>query len=108
MSRPLVAAIIAMVGCAPAAELGAEPTPHASTALSERHVIEVVRPPYSGSFIINGTQFTAKTPACSRWNAGEPVRLVAGEWHGWCNSAVFYNLARHQSCEMWCGSLWLY
>ncbi len=30
----------------------------------ERHVIEVVQPPSSGNFIINGTRFTAKTAAC--------------------------------------------
>ena len=35
----------------------------------ERHVIEVVQPPYSGNFIINGTRFTAKTAACTRWAA---------------------------------------
>ena len=37
----------------------------------ERHVIEVVQPPWSGNFIINGSRFTAKTPACWRWAAGE-------------------------------------
>jgi hypothetical protein len=106
MSRPILAAIIAVLGPASAvsAELGAEPARHAYTGLPpERHVIELVRPPYSGSFIINGMPFIAKTPACWNWNAGEPVTLIAGEWHGLCDSAVFYNLARHRSCEMWCG-----
>ncbi len=28
---------------------------------AERHVIEVVQPPYSGNFIINGARFTART-----------------------------------------------
>jgi hypothetical protein len=68
----------------------------------ERHVIEVVRPPYGGSFIINGAAFTAKTPACWNWTAGERVRLVSGDWRGWCRSAVFYNFARHHACDMWC------
>src|SRR5262245_22052627 len=43
----------------------------------EQHVIEVVQPPYSGNFIINGTRFTARTPACFSWAAGERIRLVA-------------------------------
>ena len=29
----------------------------------EQHVIEVVQPPYSGNFIINGARFTAGSPA---------------------------------------------
>jgi hypothetical protein len=68
----------------------------------ERHVIEVVQPPYSGNFIINGTAFTAKTAACTRWAAGERIRLIAGDWHGRCVDAVFYNYYRRSSCEMWC------
>jgi hypothetical protein len=68
----------------------------------ERHVIEVVQPPYSGNFIINGARFTAKTAACWRWAAGERIRLVAGDWNGRCVDAVFYNFYRHSTCEMWC------
>jgi hypothetical protein len=111
MSRSLLVLIIAALGCGPAgsADLGVEAQPHAGAGLPpERHVIEVVRPPYSGSFIINGKAFIAKTPACWSWSAGERVTLLAGEWHAVCESAVFYNLARHQSCEMWCGWLGLY
>jgi hypothetical protein len=69
----------------------------------ERHVVEVVSPPSSGRFIINGTGFLGKTPACFGWAAGERIRLVAGDWHGQCVEAVFYNYARHNTCEMWCG-----
>ena len=53
----------------------------------ERHVIEVVQPPWSGNFIINGSRFTAKTPACWRWAAGERIRLLAGDWNGAADEA---------------------
>jgi hypothetical protein len=72
----------------------------------ERHVIEVVQPPFSGNFIINGRRFTAKSPACMRWAAGERIRLVAGDWNGRCVDAVFYNYFWRSSCEMWCGGSW--
>ena len=68
----------------------------------ERHVIEVVQPPYSGNFIINGTRFTAKTAACLPWAAGERIKLIAGDWNGQCIDAVFYNVWRRRTCEMWC------
>jgi hypothetical protein len=68
----------------------------------ERHVIEVVQPPYSGIFIINGIRFTGMTPACFGWAAGEPIGLVAGDWHGHCRTAVFYNFWRRNTCQMWC------
>jgi len=63
----------------------------------------LVRPPYSGAYIINGTQFTATSAACADWNAGDRVTLLAGDWHGRCVGAVFYNVARHRACQMWCG-----
>jgi hypothetical protein len=69
----------------------------------ERHVIEVVQPPWSGNFIINGRRFTGRTPSCLRWAAGEPIRLRAGDWHGRCIEATFYNLLRRNSCTAWCG-----
>ena len=72
----------------------------------EQHVIEVVQPPYSGNFIINGTRFTARTPACFSWAAGERIRLLAGDWNGRCVTAVFYNFYRRSTCEMWCGGSW--
>ena len=65
-------------------------------------MIEVVRPPCSGRFIINGTRFTAKTTACRHWAAGERIRLLAGDWNGHCVDAVFYNARRRATCEMWC------
>jgi hypothetical protein len=69
----------------------------------EQHVIEVVQPPYSGNFIINGTRFTARTPACFSWAAGERIRLIAGDWSGRCVAARFYNFYRRNTCDMWCG-----
>ena len=44
----------------------------------ERHVIEVVRPPYSANFIINGARFVGRSPACWSWAAGERIKLLAG------------------------------
>jgi hypothetical protein len=69
----------------------------------ERHVVEGVRPPYSGNYLINGRWFTAASPACTRWVAGERIRLVAGDWHGACISAVIYNVSRRMTCELSCG-----
>jgi len=71
--------------------------------LPERHVIEKVQPPYSGNFIINGTRFVGRTRACLRWIAGERIRLIAGDWHGRCVEAVFYNYARRNTCRASCG-----
>jgi hypothetical protein len=72
----------------------------------ERHVIEAVRPPGSGNFIINGARFTAKGPACNHWAAGERINLIAGDWNAQCVDAVFYNFYRRTTCEMWCGGGW--
>jgi hypothetical protein len=70
----------------------------------ERHVIEIVKDAYGDRFIINAARFSAKAPACtSGWLAGEPVRLLSGEPHGYCTDAVVYNAMRHRACEMWCG-----
>ena len=68
----------------------------------ERHVIEVVQPPWSGNFIINGTRFTGRTPACFSWAAGERIALIAGDWRARCVDAVFYNFSRRNTCETWC------
>ena len=69
----------------------------------ERHVVEKVLPPGSGNYLLNGTRFTAQTPRCARWVAGERIKLVAGDWHGSCQTAVFRNLSRHMTCELSCG-----
>lgn len=68
----------------------------------ERHVVEAGRPPGSGVFQINNTRFAAASASCARWVAGEQVKLLAGEWHGACTTAVFYNFRRHQTCQMAC------
>ena len=69
----------------------------------DRHVVEVVQPPWSGNFIINGTHFTGRSRACMGWAAGERIKLVSGDWHGQCVEAVFYNFRRRNRCEVWCG-----
>ena len=61
----------------------------------ERHVVEVVQPPWSGHFIINGARFTGISASCLSWAAG-------GDWHGRCVTAVFYNFHRRSTCETWC------
>ncbi len=107
MAKSIFVLLLAMSigGPAVSAELGLG-GPHIARATQlplERHVIEVVRPPYSGAYIINGTPFTALSAACADWNAGERITLLAGDWHGRCVGAVFYNVARHRACQMWCG-----
>src|SRR3954454_22488277 len=58
---------------------------------AERHVVEVVQPPYSGNFIINGARFVGRAPACLRWVAAERIRLAAGVWHARFVEEVFHN-----------------
>jgi len=79
---------------------------HRAYAVPDRHVVEVVQPPYSGNFIINATRFVGRTPACLRWVAGDRIRLIAGDWHGECVEAVFYNYVRHNTCVASCGGGW--
>jgi hypothetical protein len=68
-----------------------------------RHVIEVVSPPYSARFIINGARFAGLNRACFSWAAGERVTLLAGDWNARCFGAVFYNFTRRSRCETTCG-----
>ena len=72
----------------------------------ERHVIEIEKYAYSDRFIINGARFTARSPSCFGWAAGERIRLLAGDWNARCAVAVFYNFYRRNTCEMLCGSGW--
>jgi hypothetical protein len=77
---------------------------HAGRVAPDHHIIEVaIHPPGSRQFIINGRVFTARSPACLGWQAGDRIDLVEGDWHGWCQSAVFYNRTLRRSCEMSCG-----
>lgn len=69
----------------------------------ERHVVEVVQPPYSGNFVINGYRFTAKDHSCKNWVAGDRIKLIDGDWRGHCDEAVFRNVTQGSTCEMWCG-----
>ena|SRR5581483_5028511 len=66
----------------------------------ERHVLEK-RPRANGSYLINGHWFRAKAPG-RPWAAGERIRLVEGEWHGYCVDAAFYNVRRHRLRDFWC------
>lgn len=105
--QPILALTLAVLVCAPAYSDESPPTRrhyhrHHIHLPPERHVIEVVQPPGSGNFIINGARFTAKTTACHRWTAGERITLLAGDWNGRCVDAVFYNAWRRSTCEMWC------
>src|SRR5262249_54165034 len=34
--------------------------------------------------------------------AGERIKLIEGDWNGRCVEAVFYNIYRHNTCEMIC------
>jgi hypothetical protein len=97
---------LASPACAPASadEMVEQPVyRHHVYRPRDRHVIEVVQPPWSGNFIINGTHFTGQGRACMRWAAGERIRLVSGDWHGQCAMAVFYNYRRRNRCEASCG-----
>jgi hypothetical protein len=68
----------------------------------ERHVLEGVRPPGSNIFLINGRHFAATSPACANWLPGDRIKLLAGDWHGYCEVAVFRNLRRGGTCTMLC------
>ena len=107
--RTAVAVALAMLTCQVAAFADGmpysrqwRPRHHWHYLPPARHVVEVVQPPYSGNFIINGIRFARMTPACFRWTAGDRITLLAGDWHGHCITAVFYNLRRRSTCEMWC------
>ena len=71
------------------------------------HVVELVAPPYSGRFVINGFRYDGVAPACLNWVPGQPVRLVSGSWFGDCDSATFYNASTRTSCQTLCrGRAW--
>ena len=106
MFKVASAAVLAVALCGPAMADGMQYSPyrhyHGHYLPPERHVVEVVQPPWSGNFIINGARFTGKSRACFSWAAGERIKLIAGDWNGRCTEAVFYNFYRRSTCEMWC------
>jgi len=107
MFKLLSVFILAVIMCPPAFADGMQyRRHHRAYLLPDRHVVEVVQPPYSGNFIINATRFVGRTPACLRWVAGDRIRLIAGDWHGECVEAVFYNYVRHNTCVASCGGGW--
>src|SRR5437899_6894234 len=76
---------------------------HASVGIylpPERHVIEGVRPPGNGVFLINSRRFAST--ACPTWVPGDRITLLAGDWNGYCETATFRNLRRGGTCTMWC------
>jgi hypothetical protein len=110
MFRSVSASALVLFVCTPALADGMQYSPyryHPGYYLPpERHVIEVVQPPFSGNFIINGRRFVGRSPACLRWAAGERIKLVAGDWNGRCVDAVFYNYFWRSTCEVSCGWGW--
>ena len=78
-----------------------------SYVAQSRHVIEVVSPPFSGRFVINGYRYDGAEPACQAWVPAQPVRLISGSWRGDCVNATFYNAALRNTCQTVCrGRAW--
>src|SRR5262245_29108929 len=74
---------------------------------ASHHVVEVVAPPYSGRFVINGHRYDGLEPACRAWVPAQPVRLIAGSWNGDCVNATFYNASLRSTCQTVClGRAW--
>ncbi|MGP0091629.1 MAG: hypothetical protein ACLPKB_16950 [Xanthobacteraceae bacterium] len=68
----------------------------------EQHVIEQVRNGISTDFVMNGTWFSGIGDCALGWTAGDRVRLLDGDWNGYCESASFYNASRRRTCELAC------
>jgi|SRR5947209_12879333 len=112
-SKRIASCIFAAVLCGPAvaAELH-EPTAARTTSVTrhyalppERHVLEIVNFSSFGlRFLINGHYFRASPSDCPGWIAGDRVALLAGDWHGYCVTAVFQDLTRGRSCRVSCDS----
>jgi hypothetical protein len=107
MSRPIALLLSSCLASGAAAAAGGElasPFGQAYSVAPERHVVEIVKVSGNGSlrFVINGHAFTAASGACGGWTTGDRVSLTAGEWHGYCATAVFRNVTRRRSCEVLC------
>jgi hypothetical protein len=69
----------------------------------ERHVVETVNFSSFGlRFFINGHYFRASPWDCPGWIAGDRVALLAGDWHGYCVTAVFRDRTRNRTCRVSC------
>jgi hypothetical protein len=108
-SKWMTSLVFAGILCGPAisAEAGeatAAPQAYVRYPLPpERHVLEVVNFSSFGlRFLINGHYFRANPLECPGWVAGDRVTLLEGEWHGYCATAVLYDLTRHRSCRVAC------
>ena len=103
MSRPIALLLSSSLASGAAAAANA-PVGQAYSVAPARHVVEIVKVSGNGSlrFVINGHAFTAVSGACGGWTAGDRVGLTAGEWHGYCATAVLRNVTRRRSCEVLC------
>src|SRR4051812_26653159 len=98
MTRGILSATVMLTLLAPVPQADADGMParvhhrhwhHPHISLPpERHVVEVNKPTGSGYYTINGASFTAGDATCARWAAGERIRLLQGDWNGWCSTAV--------------------
>jgi hypothetical protein len=107
--RVALSTYFALLLCQPtfADEPGNMRTHHGSFIAAARHVVEVVTPPYSGRFVINGHRYDGVEPACLAWAPAQPVRLISGSWYGDCANATFYNTALRNTCQTVCrGRAW--
>jgi len=67
------------------------------------HVVEVSIHPPGHRYIINGAYWTGTSPACFGWVPKQRVRMIAGEWHGYCSTAIIRNVTLGRTCEFVCG-----
>ena len=104
MTRPLFALGMALALMQPAfaADMSVFPRHHRNAFTQESHVVEVVIPPFSGTFVTNGFLYAGTGAACRQWTPGERIRLISGSWHGDCAAATFYNLSLRTTCETLC------
>jgi hypothetical protein len=68
-----------------------------------QHVVEVAIRPLGHQYIINGRYWTGTSNACFGWGPKQRVRMISGEWHGNCATAVIRNVTLGRTCEMICG-----
>ena len=113
MSKALLALglVILLSGTAPAAEMSisntsAIRTKHRVVRFSKvlpEHVVEVSIHPPGQRYIINGAYWTGTSPACFGWAPKQRVSMIAGEWHGYCSTAIIRNVTLGRTCEFVCG-----
>ena len=113
MRKALLALVLAflMSGTAIAAELSLSQTSTSRHSYRvdrlvrslPEHVIEVSIHPPGHRYIINGAYWTGTSPACFGWAPKQRVRMIAGEWHGTCGTAIIRNVTLGRTCQFVCG-----